>query len=880
MADGTRSHSLTRLEEAIALLTATQSSLHSRLDDIASRLQNLESPSPSLSPRPSTPRMHLDVPRFDGSNAPAWVFKINQFFDYHRTPEDERLQVASFYLDGEALCWFQWLYRNDQLPSWSSFLQALEMRFAPSMYDDPRGALCKLTQTGTVNSYLAEFEALANRIVGLPTPFLLSCFISGLTPEIRRDVLALQPLSLVQAAALARLQEDKLTDSRRPNRTRPPPLPPPTTTHPPPLPSPPLPPLLPAPPRTTYKRLSPAEMANRRERGLCYNCDERYSPTHRCRAKFFLLVATEDDDPGFSPTLPSTPDSQTLSTTTPSPDPTPLDLPTAQLSLHALSGHPIPSTLRVRGSIHNHELVVLVDGGSTHNFIHHRLLHFLRLTPEPIPRLTVMVGDGTDIDCTRVCRNVTLTIQEHQFIVDLHVMGLGGADLILGVAWLTHLGPITSDYSHLTMRFSHQGKPITIYGDASLGPSEISHGQVKRLVSTHQIAGLFHLQLQATHPITADNHTPPSPIRTLLSKYPRLFQPLHHLPPSRSTDHIIHLEPHSKPVNVRPYRYPYFQKIEIEKQVQDMLHRQLIRPSRSPYSSPVLLVKKKDGTWRFCVDYRALNSITIKDRFPLPTIDELLDDLGNSSWFSKMDLPQGFHQIRMSDADIFKTAFRTHEGHYEYVVMPFGLCNAPSTFQATMNSLFRPFIRKFVLVFFDDILVYSSDLQSHLNHLDCVLRTLQQADFRLKASKCIFGQRRIEYLGHFVSRRGVEPDSSKIQAMLHWPPPTTTKALCGFLGLTGFYCRFVKNYAQIAAPLTHLLKKDQFVWTPETQQAFEALKSTMTTTPVLALPDFNIPFTVETDASGSGMGAVLMQRGHPLAFFSKQFCPKLLRSST
>lgn len=311
-----------------------------------------------------------------------------------------------------------------------------------------------------------------------------------------------------------------------------------------------------------------------------------------------------------------------------------------------------------------------------------------------------------------------------------------------------------------------------------------------------------------------------------------------------------------------------------------MLNRQLIRPSRSPYSSPVLLVKKKEGTWRFCVDYRALNSITIKDRFPLPTIDELLDDLGNSSWFSKMDLAQGFHQIRMSDADIFKTAFRTHEGHYEYVVMPFGLCNAPSTFQATMNSLFRPFIRKFVLVFFDDILVYSSDLQSHLNHLDCVLRTLQQADFRLKASKCIFGQRRIEYLGHFVSRRGVEPDSSKIQAMLHWPPPTTTKALRGFLGLIGFYRCFVKNYAQIAAPLTHLLKKDQFVWTLETQQAFEALKSAMTTTPVLALPDFSIPFTVETDASGSGMGVVLMQRGHPLAFFSKQFCPKLLRSST
>ena len=166
-----------------------------------------------------------------------------------------------------------------------------------------------------------------------------------------------------------------------------------------------------------------------------------------------------------------------------------------------------------------------------------------------------------------------------------------------------------------------------------------------------------------------------------------------------------------------------------------MLRRQLIRSSHNPYSSLVLLVKKKDGTWRFCVDYRALNIITIKDRFPLPTIDELLDDLGHSSWFSKMDLAQGFHQIRMVEHDVPKTAFHTHQGHYEYFVMPFDLCNAPSTFQATMNALFRQYSRKFVLVFFNDILVYSHDLQSHLDNLDCVLRTLQQGDFHLKQFK-------------------------------------------------------------------------------------------------------------------------------------------------
>lgn len=203
MADNTRSQTLSRLEEAITLLTqnqniltATQNSIHSRLDDVTSRLHALETASPSPSPRSPPPRMNLEVSRFDSTNTPAWIFKINQFFDYHRTPDDERIQVASSYLDGTALSWFQWMHRNDQLPSWSSFLQALELRFAPSLYDDSCGALFKLSQQGCVNSYLAEFEALANRIVGLPTPFLLSYFIFGLAPDICREVLALQPLSL------------------------------------------------------------------------------------------------------------------------------------------------------------------------------------------------------------------------------------------------------------------------------------------------------------------------------------------------------------------------------------------------------------------------------------------------------------------------------------------------------------------------------------------------------------------------------------------------------------------------------------------------------------------------------------------------------------
>jgi len=239
-------------------------------------------------------------------------------------------------------------------------------------------------------------------------------------------------------------------------------------------------------------------------------------------------------------------------------------------------------------------------------------------------------------------------------------------------------------------------------------------------------------------------------LQKLLDTYQPIFQPPTTIPLTRLHEHQIHLLPNSQLVHVKLYRYPYFQKHEIELWVEDMLCCHLIRPSRSPYSSPVLLVKKKDGTWRFCMDYRALHAVTVKDRFLLPTIDELLDDLHNAQWFSRLDLAQGFHQIRMLPTDIPKTTFHAHNGHYEYNVMPFDLCNAPPTFQVTMNDLFWPFVRKFVLAFFDDILVYSRNFEEHLLHLESVLRALCREQFFVKLSKCAFGQQCIDYLGHIV----------------------------------------------------------------------------------------------------------------------------------
>ena len=245
----------------------------------------------------------------------------------------------------------------------------------------------------------------------------------------------------------------------------------------------------------------------------------------------------------------------------------------------------------------------------------------------------------------------------------------------------------------------------------------------------------------------------------------------------------------------------------------------------------------------------------------MPVIEEILDELSGAKVFTKLDMRSGYHQVRMLPEDEHKTAFKTHQGHYQFKVMPFGLTNAPATFQCVMNEILQPFLRHFVLVFLDDILIYSPSLEAHTKHLEQVLATLRKHQLYLKESKCTFAKDSLEYLGHIISSQGVSTDPSKIHDMLQWPVPTSMTELRAFLGLTGYYRKFVKNYGIMAKPLTAILWLKQFAWNPTAQAAFDDLKVAMTRTPVLALPNFQEPFTVETDACQDGIGAVLMQQG-------------------
>ncbi|KAM1539598.1 hypothetical protein ACFX10_004370 [Malus domestica] len=352
--------------------------------------------------------------------------------------------------------------------------------------------------------------------------------------------------------------------------------------------------------------------------------------------------------------------------------------------------------MKLHGSIASKAVTILIDSGAACNFLHPHVADQLGLPVQTIPAVKFTTASQDRYSSKRVS-DIALQIQDYTFHGSFLLLDVPGCDLILGAEWLESLGFIGWHFKQKTMVFSVDGQTYTLQG---LTPSTSVFPECNPI--HHLFNNPFNLLASIPTPTTYLNpstETHPA-ISSLLNQYQHIFTPPFGLPPERPIDHKIPLLPNTNPINVRTCRYPHYQKAEIEKQVQEFLNSGVIRPSSSPFSSPVLLVKKKDDTWRLCIDYRALNAATIKDRFLIPVVDELLDELHGATIFSKLDLRSGYHQIRMNAADIAKTAFRTHEGHYEFTVMPFGLSNAPATFQSLMNSIFRPYLRKFVLVFF------------------------------------------------------------------------------------------------------------------------------------------------------------------------------------
>ncbi|XP_061356472.1 uncharacterized protein LOC133300905 [Gastrolobium bilobum] len=539
--------------------------------------------------------MKITFPRFSDGDPTDWIFSATRYFDYYHIPDNERVLLASFNLDKLASSWFHGLFNDGLLPNWPALFTAMQRRFGPSEFEDPAVSLANLRQQTTVSDFQANFEIIASRTPGLSPTLKRALFIAGLKPHIRRPVLVQRPQDVHSAFSLAKIYEDQQADTHSGPRQQRPWLPRPSitnnnnsntfspnknTT---------------SSPSVPIKRLTVEEIQNKRDKGLCFGCDERYVFGHKCKGKATLLYFEGTDDDNAQPMEEDTPVIP--------PDADPLPNSFSEISLNALFGHYSPRSFRLTGSIHGKQVQILVDGASTHNFITHKMATYLGLVLQTVPPFTVQVGNGDGLTCKALCCDIPLMLQSHRFFLDLYVLDLQGADIVLGVQWLATLGPILTDYGKLLMSFEHHGNTIQLQGQRPDTSLMISPAKLNKLIASNAYTSCLMCFTQSAHTstITTPSHTDPIPhtvheIQQLLANYSDVFTIPTTLPPNRSHNHHITLLPNSKAVQVRPYRYPHFRKNEIEKLCQEMLQSGIIRPSQSPFSSPVLLVKKKDDT--------------------------------------------------------------------------------------------------------------------------------------------------------------------------------------------------------------------------------------------------------------------------------------------
>jgi hypothetical protein len=397
----------------------------------------------------------------------------------------------------------------------------------------------------------------------------------------------------------------------------------------------------------------------------------------------------------------------------------------------------------------------------------------------------IIQAPGAKLHSNQICRDVRLGIEGVDFLASLIVLNSEGIDLILGMDWLSkHQENI--DCAH---------KSVTLINPSSEQVTFASH--VKK-------SQLFAL---------SGKKTPSFDVVPVVREFPDVFlEELPGMPPDRDVEFAIEIPPGTSPISKRPYRIPPNELVEMKKRLKELEDKGFIRASSSSWECPAMFVKKKDHTLRLVVDYRPLNEVTVKNKYPLPRIDDLFDQLTGAKVFSKVDLRLGYHQIKIRSEDIPKTAFTTRYGSYEYTVISFGLTNAPATFMQLMNKVFMEYLDKFVIIFIDDILIFSKTEEEHEVHLWLILEKLREHRLYAKFSKCKFWKNKVEFLGHVVLAEGVAVDPSKVQDVQNWEAPKTVTQIRRFLGLAGYYRRFIEGLSKIAKPMTELLKKDKKIW--------------------------------------------------------------------
>ncbi|XP_022032214.1 uncharacterized protein LOC110933292 [Helianthus annuus] len=768
--------------------------------------------------------IRIDIPEFDGASLNPegfidWLATVEEVFEYKEVPENKRVALIATRLRGRASAWWQQLKltRNrlgkSRIVTWAKMKKCLRSNFLPHNFQ--RLMYQRLQNlkrwAKSVDDYTTKFYQLISRNdIQEPEEQLVSRYIGGLRVQIMESVNLFDPLTIPEA----------------------------------------------------HQRALAFEKQNRRVGGSFTPVGgnvgtgsgaPRGGPSHRqaeCKkaGKRHLFVESEDDQYEEYENNPVYDEETEYEK----------DVLTGDVGVNLvvrrscytpkadgddwLKHNIFHSTCTILGKV----CTFIIDSGSCDNLISEEAVQKLALKTEshPKPYKLQWLKKGGEVTVSKRAL-VSISIgSTYKDDVVCDVVPMDACHLLLGRPW-EYERNIEHNGRSNTYSFLFGGVKITLVPSK---PKQLATKQSGNLLTNSQ----FQDELEDTDSVfvligkaVPEEVEIPDAMVPLLEEFSDVF-PVElpdGLPPLRDIQHHIDLEPGSQLPNRPHYRMSPAEHEELRRQVEELISKGHVRESMSPCAVPALLTPKKDGTWRMCVDSRAINKITVRYRFPIPRLDDLLDQLSGATIFTKLDLKSGYYQIRLRPGDEWKTAFKTREGLYEWLVMPFGLSNVPSTFMRVMNQLLRPFIGKFVVVYFDDILIYSASFSDHVVHVRQV-------------------------------------DESKVAAVQSWPTPTTITDVCSFHGLASFYRRFIPHISSIMALLTDCMKGKTFVWTDEAELAFQVVKEKLTTAPILVLPNFSQVFELHTDASKVGIGGVLSQGGQPVAYFSEKLIGPKLRYST
>lgn len=801
-----------------------------------------------------------------GENIGAWIFQVESFFEIKQIPAGDRLRYMPSFLGGQALVWFQSACTQIKSQSrgpfetWDSFLDELQKQFLPPNHQQSlRRQLRRLQQKGSVQAYISEFREIVSQIGNMSEEDKICFFTEGLQHQARNELFYRSPSTLDEAISIA----SSFTGSKIPiHEIKTYQAPQESDTHP-----------------MELGALSKGKKYIPRPKKFCEVHGSGYHSTQECRAARSgqIFSPKSSEKPTFPPRKLNTISQVDNEIGEELERIKPVDELNTIIKDHfEMVNGSKADLLCFQGVINGHTANILVDSGATHDYISSNFIKKHEIVTSVQKRdSTVALADGTTVKTSEVTGSLKVKIQHFTDKVKFHVFPLSGYDAVLGRPWLYRHNPAIN-WRQQVMEISNEGDSYIIRKSITFPSANPKlEPQLSEFLNSRQVKDLKEFFILSVVEKTASpNGAPiPPPIAALVNDYRDIFpDELPGLPPVRSIEHVIETA-NENPIAKSSYRMSPKELSELKTQLDELLRLGFIQPSSSPWASPVLFARKKDGQLRLCTDYRGLNAITKKNRYPIPRIDEILDSLQGAKIFTKLDLRQGYHQIRINPSDVPKTAFKTHFGHFEYKVMPFGLSNAPATFMHLMNSVFHDILNSYVTVYLDDILIFSSSLSEHVLHITEVFKRLRDNKLYAKLSKCEFCVDKIEFLGHVVSPAGISVDSKKVQAISSVKRPSKLSELQSFLGLVGYYRRFIPNFSTISAPLTNLTKKDvQFIWGPEQETSFEELKRKMITAPVLKIPDFDRPFVVTTDASAVAVAGILSQEYedglHPVCFES------------